>query len=119
MTELDIIDLLPDNVIKLKVASDFSWLPNGPIQQFFQRHLQTDFMQSQFDKPQELFLCLHGMISPQDNAQLQKQLQALTATFAKLNQQSAALPIDQTQGSALVIALRPWLPKIFQHYVKS
>ncbi|MDF1797445.1 MAG: helix-turn-helix transcriptional regulator [Coxiellaceae bacterium] len=119
LTELDIIDLLPANVIKLKVSSDFSWLPNGPIQQFFQQHLQTDFMQSHFDKPQELFLCLNGMLSPQDNAQLQKQLRALAATFTKLNQRSATLPINETQGSALVVALRPWLPKIFEQYIKS
>ncbi len=35
LDRLRIIDLLPDNRIKVRVARNFSWLPDGPIQRHF------------------------------------------------------------------------------------
>ena len=44
LDRLRIIDLLPDNRIKVLVARNFSWLPDGPIQRHFGAQVQTDFL---------------------------------------------------------------------------
>ena len=50
LDRLKIIDLLPGNRIRLRLATHFSWLPDGPIQRFFLQRVQQDFFQSRFDK---------------------------------------------------------------------
>ena len=52
LDKLHIIELLPKNKIKLLVSANFSWLENGPIQQFFQKHVEKEFFDSRFDKEQ-------------------------------------------------------------------
>ena len=42
LDSLGIIDLLPNNRIRVKVARNFTWLPDGPIQQFFRAQLKDD-----------------------------------------------------------------------------
>lgn len=113
---LQIISLLPNNKIKLLVASNFSWLPNGPIQRFFQQHLQSDFFESTFTNPNELLLCLNGMLSQQCIQSLQSKIKQLGSYFSELSKQSAGKPIADLHGSALVIGLRPWSAKIFDQF---
>ena len=42
LDKLKIIELLPENRIKLLVDSHFGWRDNGPIQQFFQKTIGND-----------------------------------------------------------------------------
>jgi len=37
LDRLKLIELLPENKVKLRIAPNFKWLDNGPIQQFFQQ----------------------------------------------------------------------------------
>ena len=46
---LRIVDLLPNNRIRLIVARNFSWLPDGPIQRHFRGQLEANFFSSRFD----------------------------------------------------------------------
>jgi transcriptional regulator with XRE-family HTH domain len=39
LDRLKLIELLPGNRIRLRVAPNFSWIDNGPIQQFFQQKI--------------------------------------------------------------------------------
>lgn len=119
LNELKIIELLPNNKIKLLIASDFSWITNGPIQRFFQEHLEGDFFESKFDKDNERFICLNGMLSAEDNANLQKRIKQLAEVFSEMNMKSAKIPIAKLTGSALIIGLRPWVPKLFDKFKKT
>jgi DNA-binding Xre family transcriptional regulator len=38
------IELLPKNKIKLLISPRFTWIPNGPIQNFFQQYIMRDFI---------------------------------------------------------------------------
>jgi hypothetical protein len=39
-----ILDLLPGNRVRLNVARDFDWLPDGPFHRFFRAQGQDDFL---------------------------------------------------------------------------
>ena len=50
LDKLGLIELLPNNRIKLLTAHNFSWRKNGPVQTFFRKNLQHDFFNSKFDQ---------------------------------------------------------------------
>jgi DNA-binding Xre family transcriptional regulator len=52
LTRLDrlrIIDLLPNNRIRVIVGRNFSWLPDGPFRRHFRGQLEANFFASRFD----------------------------------------------------------------------
>lgn len=116
LDQLKIINLLPDNRIKLLVAANFSWLPNGPIQRFFQEKVEQDFFSSSFQKETEKLIVLNGFLSGTSNAALQKKMRRLANDFNKLSQSDKTLPVSSHQGTSLVIALRPWQYSLFEDY---
>ncbi len=112
LDHIKIIELLPNNRIKLLISPVFSWLPRGPIQTFFQQHVQSNFFNHTFAKQGDVFGCLSGMLTTEDKAKLQKQLDKVATLFAELNKKNAGHPIDELQGSALVFGLRSWTPEL-------
>ena len=108
LDRLKIIDLLPNNRIKLKVSPNFRWLPNGPIQKFFHEKVQQDFFNSRFDQDDEKLVVLNGLMSKSSNAELQKKMHKLAREFNEIMQEDAALPMDEKFGTTMVLALRHW-----------
>ncbi|MFL0804025.1 MAG: helix-turn-helix transcriptional regulator [Agarilytica sp.] len=118
LDRLKIIELLPNNRIKLLVSPNFRWLPNGPIQQFFLKHVQQEFFQSRFDGEDEKLVVLNGILSKASNAELQKKMQRLAREFNDLMQSDAALPMSEKFGTTLVMAMRHWEYELFSEYLR-
>lgn len=118
LDRLKIIELLPNNRIKLLVAPNFRWLSNGPIQKFFLQHVQQEFFKSRFDDEGEKLVVLNGLLSKASNAEFQKKMQKLAREFNELMQSDAALPMDERHGTTMVMAMRHWQYALFQKYVK-
>jgi len=114
LERIGMIQLLPENRVKLKISRDFSWLPGGPIQQFFRARAQTDFLNTNFNKPGEILRFQHAMISPSSNLRFQQRLQRLVQEFTALQDDSTTNPVDSSFGTSLFIAMRPWEPEVFQ-----
>jgi transcriptional regulator with XRE-family HTH domain len=113
LDRLKLIELLPKNRIKLRIAPNFSWRRRGPIQQFFTAHLQEEFLNSHFTSKGENFQFLSGMLTLGSAEQLRKKLQLLAQEFHSLNQQDQGEPISQRDGYSLLLACRPWRPDVF------
>jgi hypothetical protein len=114
LDKLKIIDLLPNNKIRVRVSRNFAWLPNGPIQQYFQRQVQSDFFRSRFDEAGELMLFGSGMLSRTSNAAIQSRMKRLSLEFSELHNQDLDLPLNERLGTSLLLALRPWAPESFK-----
>jgi transcriptional regulator with XRE-family HTH domain len=108
LDRLRLIDLQPHNRFRLTVASDFQWIPDGPIQRFFSREVQPGFMQSSFTGPGEKLEFRSGMLSRASNATMLKKMDRLVAEFNELHAEDSGLPLSERFGSSLMIALRPW-----------
>lgn len=108
LDRLKLIDLLPLNRFRLTVASDFQWIPNGPIQRFFRREIQPTFMKSTFSGPGEKMVFRSGMLSRGSNAVLMKKIERLVAEFNELHDEDTQLPLEERYGSSLLVAMRPW-----------
>lgn len=118
LDRLKIIDLLPYNRIKLRIAPNFSWIPNGPIQQFFLGKIEQDFFNSRFDSDTERLLVVNGLLSDAANVDLQKKMRRLANEFTERCEEDKALPIAQRHGTTLVIAMRQWQYRLFDRYQK-
>lgn len=118
LDSLDIIELLPNNRIKLKVAPNFRWLPNGPIQRFFQAKVEKDFFQSGFDRESEKLLVLNAILSRETNAELQKRMNRWAREFNELMQRDANISMEKRKGTTMVLALREWQYSLFQQHAR-
>lgn len=114
LDSLKLIDLLAGNRIKLKVSPNFKWLDNGPIQQFFQQKLAADFFDSQFTQQQEQLIVINGMLSDAAMMIFHRKVEQLAREFDELNNEDAALPLEQKSGTTVVLAMRSWQFGLFE-----
>jgi transcriptional regulator with XRE-family HTH domain len=103
-----IIELLPFNRVKLLTARNFTWRKNGPVQRFFVREVQREFLDSSFAGAGEHLRFVAGLLSRASLAQLQQSIDRLAREFDELARRDAALPPAERASCSAVFALRPW-----------
>jgi hypothetical protein len=114
LDRLKIIELLPGNRVKLIVAKNFKWRPNGPIQKFFHSTVQPNFFDCEFQQAGEKLLFASGMLSRGSNAVMMKKLEKLLVEFNELHESDIGLPLNQRFGTSMVVAMRAWEFGAFQ-----
>ncbi|MCP4433143.1 MAG: helix-turn-helix transcriptional regulator [Gammaproteobacteria bacterium] len=118
LDRLKIIDLLPGNRIKLLIDENFSWLPNGPIEQFFNRQIQDQFLKSRFKEELNCRLFQFGLLGENSSRIMINKLKALSKEFTELHHQDLTLPLDRRYNLGLLMALRPWELEVFRPLIK-
>lgn len=113
LDRMGVIQALPGNRVKLLISRHFRWRQNGPIQGFFERHVQNDFFRSHFDAAGEARLFMTGMLSRRANEEIIRRMEKLVMEFSLLHREDEALPLSQRFGTSVVLAMRPWEPKVF------
>jgi transcriptional regulator with XRE-family HTH domain len=113
LDRLRIIDLLPDDRIKVRLARHFAWRKDGPIQRFFEQHIQPQFFQSSFTGPGESRIVVFGALSRRSNELLRHRLQKLAEEFDGLALEDKALDQRMRTGMTMILAIRPWEPTQF------
>ncbi len=114
LDKLKIIDLLPDNRIKLRIDDGFSWIKNGPIEAFYERQIQSQFLHSRFNGTYEERKFLFALLSESSIQVVLKKINALAIEFAELHGQDSALSLDKRHSIGLMLAMRPWELQVFQ-----
>jgi len=119
LDRLKLIDLYPNNRIKLRVAPTFRWRENGPIQKLFQERLGPQFLRGRFSGTDESLVVLNGMLSEQSNVEFQRKLKRLAWEFEVANRDDSALPLSQRRGVTVVLAARGWQYGLFHPLRKT
>ena len=119
LDRMKIIELLPGNRVKLMISPNFRWLPNGPIQKFFETKVQLEFLNSSFNGPGQYRVFVSGMISREANAEIIRKIQHLAQEMHELNVESESLPLEQRFGTSLMMAIRPWEINVFSELRRS
>jgi DNA-binding Xre family transcriptional regulator len=117
LTRLDrrrIIELQPGNRIRSLISRTFSWLPDGPIQRYFRSRVEAEYLSSKFDRADELFLFVSGMLSRASTAELIARLRRVAGDFGDLHAADRSLPLPERHGTSLLLAIRPWEPRAFR-----
>jgi hypothetical protein len=103
-----IIELLPFNRVKLLTARNFTWRKNGPVQRFFEREVQHEFLDAPFTGPGERFRFVAGLVSRTGLTQLQQSIDRLAREFDEMVRRDAVLPLNERHSCSGVFAVRPW-----------
>jgi hypothetical protein len=108
LDRLKFIQLQPGNRIKLLVSRTFAWLPDGPIQRFFNDQAHSEFFRSRFNRPDEFMLVLNGMLSKSSTADVVNLLKRVTRDFSDLHNEDTRLPLHERSAMTLLVAVRHW-----------
>lgn len=119
LDRLNIIELLPNNKIKIKVSSNFKWRKNGHIQRFFRDNIETEFFNSRFALPQEKLIVLNGMLSQESNAMFQRKFERLAREFDEMANEDSSLPQGHRIGYSAVMAMRDWRFSVFERFQRG
>jgi DNA-binding Xre family transcriptional regulator len=119
LDRLKIIDLLPNNRIKLLIDEYFNWLPHGPIERFFQQQIQAQFLKSNFSKERELRLFEFGLLGDSSTQMMINKLKALAVEFTDLHRQDLKMPLEKRYNQGLLVAIRPWDLEVFKPFLSS
>ncbi len=118
LDHLGLIDLLPNNRFKLKVARTFAWLPNGPIMQAFKNNA-ADFFDSEFANTGEALLLLNARLTPASRLALVDRLKRVAREFSEHQFEEAHLPTGQREPVSLLIATRSWHLKAVEPFLRK
>ncbi len=119
LDRLNIIELLPNNNIKIKISPNFKWQKNGHIQQFFRENIESEFFTSRFALPQEKLIVLNGMLSQESNAIFQRKLDRLAREFDEMTKDDSSLSLGKRLGYTSVLAVRDWRFSVFDQFKKE
>ena len=108
LDRMSLIELLPGNRAKVLVASNFDWLPNGPIETFFRKEAQGPFFDSSFDGDGCVRLVKSGDISASSRQNMCDRLAAIGQHFDDLVIAESKLSFEQRNGTTVVLAIRNW-----------
>jgi hypothetical protein len=108
LERIELLELLPGNRIKLRVTQAFSWLPNGPIQQYFKARAQREYFASSFDRPGEALLVVNGMLTRASTEAVAAKLRRAANEFTETHHNEAHLAPGERRPVTLVLAIRPW-----------
>lgn len=108
LDRIKFLELMPNNRIRLKVSPDFSWLPNGPILQYFMTRAHHEYFRSRFDGPNEVLVVMNAMLSHASAAQFAMKLRKLARDFTELHNDDKHLPLGERRPASVVLALRAW-----------
>jgi transcriptional regulator with XRE-family HTH domain len=119
LDRIGILELRPNNRVKLLIARTFRWIPNGPIQAFFREQAYADFLDARFDGDGELLQLVNLMLTTRSAAALRERLRQVAAEFSQQHQDDARLPFAERHAVTLMLAARPWMPESFKGMLRT
>lgn len=99
--------------VKLLIDQNFNWISNGPIERFYQRSIQSDFLDASFAEAGEKRVFRTGNLSMRSSAELCHRIDRLIAEFVECNREDSQLELSNRRGYSLIVAMRPWLMPAF------
>lgn len=118
LDHLGILELNPNNKIKLLISRTFRWIPNGPIQRFHRRESFADFLDTTFDGKHEQMQFVSVMLSRQSSATFLTRLKQLARDISDQHHLDAILPFDEKHRMSFLLSARPWIPNYFQELIR-
>lgn len=116
LDKLGLIELRANNKIRVLISSDFVWRNNGPIQNFFLKHIAAEFLSKKFDVNHNSLKCMNGMMSTEGIEKMTNAKKQLERQFHDLCLEAANLTIEEKFGTTFVSAMCDWQFSIFEPY---
>lgn len=119
LDKLGLIQLLPNNKIRSLIAHDFEWLAGGPIERFFVSKAQNEFLNSEFNIPEEKRIYLTGMLSKKSIGIISHRVELLAREFSYLQNDDSNIPLESKHHVGFLLAIRPWELSVFSKFKRK
>lgn len=119
LDRMHMIELQPENKVRLLVSKNFKWHKNGPIQQFFRTEVQARFFSGSFGSNESLHMVKLGDLTDKSIAQIMQRLDSVGELYEELSKEDRRQPFDKRFGSSMVLAIRKWEFDAFRDYSKN
>ncbi len=113
LDKMRLIELQPNNKVRLLMANNFSWNPNGPIERYFRSTIQTEFFNTTFEEDGALRVVKNGVLTMKGQVDLRNRLKMLDSLFDEISEQERKIPISERHGVTMILAIRNWEVSIF------
>ena len=108
LDHMKLIELLPDNRVRLRVSANFTWHENGPIERFFRDQVQHEFLRDGFHDEGALRVVRSGHLSADSRRQLLERIETVGRLYDELSAQERRLPLSERKGMTMMLAMRNW-----------
>jgi len=108
LDRLKLIDLYPNNRVRLLTARRILWRPDGPIRRRYEREVKAEFVAHRFNGKDERLSLESTELSEASIKVLNRKLERLSQDFDELAELDMTLPREQKKSYGLMLALRPW-----------
>ena len=115
LDRMQLIDLQPGNRIRLLISNNFRWRKDGAIEKFFRSQVQAEFFDDDFGGQGAVRVVKNGMLSKKSQLQLGERMEAIGDHFDDATRDERKLPVNQRQGTTMVLAIRNWFFEGFRH----
>jgi len=116
LDRMKMIELLPENRVRLIVSTNFQWHKNGPIENYFKKEAQKHFFNGSFSDDESLHMVKLGGLSDKSIQQIIERLKSAGELYQELYQEDRKQSFDKRHGTSMVLAIRKWQFHAFREF---
>jgi DNA-binding Xre family transcriptional regulator len=119
LDRMKMIELLPENKIRLIISNNFKWHTNGPIERFFRTEVQEHFFEGAFHSDDSTHMVKLGDLSNKSIMQIIERINSVGDLYEELSQEDRKQPFSKRHGTSMVLAIRKWDFQAFRNVPKK
>lgn len=109
LDKLKLIELHPDNKVRLLTQKNITWRKGGPIRNRYEKLIKEEFLSAPFDQPEDRLRFETGKLSDGSQSVMLKKINRLFKEYIELTEIDKALPQEKSRNTGLLVAFRPWI----------
>ena len=118
LDRMKMIELLPENRVKLLISNNFTWHRNGPIEQYFRSEAENRFLSGSFSGDDAARVVKLGDLTDKSIQQLIERINHVGDLYDELCVEDGKHAFNKRHGASMVLAIRKWEFHAFKEYQK-
>ena len=119
LDRMGIAELLPGNRIRSRLATDFAWQPDGPIERYFRTRVQGRFFAGDFGGADASRVVRTADLSDASLDQVRVRIESIGRLFDDLARDDRRRGPDDRRGTLMVLAVKPWQFDVFKAFERD
>ncbi len=109
LDKLKLIELHPENRVRVLAPRNIAWRRNGPIAQKYKKQIKDELLNGPFDQSDEHLRFETGKLSDESRIVMRKKIDRLFKEYHELTELDETLPPEKIENTGLIVAFRPWV----------
>ena len=109
LDRLKLIELMPNNRVRMLCPQRFAWRVDGPVRQKFQAAGMAEYLAGSFMPKTDLLRLEARELSHASMAIIKRKLERIAVEFNELAEIDSSLAISKRESVGMVLAIRPWV----------